>query len=208
MKSYVTHLECGLTGKSYPAGEIHGLSEAGRPLLVRYDLERLAAEVTKADIAASDAPGFWRYAPMLPVEDPANRVSLGEVVTPIIALERSAPGLGAAAGARAGQGRGAAADGLLQGARACARGVDGQELRHPPHGDPDQRQCGRGARGLCAAGGDPGERALPRRHARDQHPRDPGAGGGYLARQRSHQRLRQDRRRRARRRSAGSTSRP
>ena len=98
MKNYVTHLECGLTGRTYPAGEIHGLSEAGRPLLVRYDLERLAAEVTKADIAASDAPGFWRYAPMLPVADPANRVSLGEVVTPILALERSAPSLGARPG--------------------------------------------------------------------------------------------------------------
>ena len=98
MKSYVTHLECGLTGRTYPAGEIHGLSEAGRPLLVRYDLERLAAEVTKADIAASDAPGFWRYAPFLPVADPANRVSLGEAMTPIIPLEQGAAGLGAAPG--------------------------------------------------------------------------------------------------------------
>ena len=38
--SFVTNLECSITGKDdYKAGEIHGLSEAGRPLLVRYDLD-------------------------------------------------------------------------------------------------------------------------------------------------------------------------
>jgi len=96
--TFVTHLECSLTGKRYPAGQVHGLSEAGRPLLVRYDLAAAAAAVTKADIAESDAAGFWRYAPFLPVADAANRVSLGEVMTPIIPLEQSAAGLGAAPG--------------------------------------------------------------------------------------------------------------
>lgn len=97
-KTFVTHLECSLTGKTYPAGRVHGLSDAGRPLLVRYDLGAAAARVSKADIAASDAPGFWRYAPFLPVADPVNRISLGEVMTPIIPLERSAAGLGAVPG--------------------------------------------------------------------------------------------------------------
>mgnify|MGYP000268076503 CR=1 FL=1 len=96
--NYVTHLECSITGKRYEAGKVHGLSEAGRPLLVRYDLERLAAAVSKDDIAASDAPGFWRYAPFLPVGNAANRISLGEVVTPLIPLERSAAALGAQPG--------------------------------------------------------------------------------------------------------------
>jgi threonine synthase len=35
----VTHLECSLTGKQYEAGKLWNLSEAGGPLLVRYDLE-------------------------------------------------------------------------------------------------------------------------------------------------------------------------
>jgi threonine synthase len=96
--SFVSHLECSMTGERYPKGQPHGLSRAGRPLLVRYDLEALAKAVTKADIAGSDAPGFWRYAPFLPVTDPANRVSLGEVMTPILSLERSAGLLGAAPG--------------------------------------------------------------------------------------------------------------
>ena len=97
-KTYVTHLECSMTGERYEAGQVHGLSAAGRPLLVRYDLEKLAAAVSKADIAASDAAGFWRYAPFLPVTKPENRVSLGEVVTPLIALDRSSAGLGAKPG--------------------------------------------------------------------------------------------------------------
>ena len=46
-KYYVTHLECSMTGKKYPANEIQGLSEAGRPLLVRYDLEKIKKEEEK-----------------------------------------------------------------------------------------------------------------------------------------------------------------
>ena len=34
-ESYVSHLECSITGKEYEANKIHGLSEAGRPLLVQ-----------------------------------------------------------------------------------------------------------------------------------------------------------------------------
>ena len=98
MTNYVTHLECSLTGKTYEAGQVHGLSEAGRPLLVRYDLDRLKAEVSKDDIAASTANGFWRYAPMLPVSKADSRISLGEVVTPLIPLRQAAQLIGGKAG--------------------------------------------------------------------------------------------------------------
>ena len=37
--TFVTHLECSLTGER-TADQLHGLSRAGRPLLVRYDLGR------------------------------------------------------------------------------------------------------------------------------------------------------------------------
>jgi len=50
---YVTHLECSMTGKKYEANKIHGLSEVGRPLLVRYDLEKLKNEVSRDDITNS-----------------------------------------------------------------------------------------------------------------------------------------------------------
>lgn len=96
--TFVTHLECSMTGKIYEAGKVHGLSEAGRPLLVRYDLEKMAANISKEELAQSSEPGFWRYAKMLPVTKPENRVSLGEVMTPLITLENSASALGAGAG--------------------------------------------------------------------------------------------------------------
>ena len=36
--TFVTHLECSYTGERFEADRIHGLSSAGKPLLVRYDL--------------------------------------------------------------------------------------------------------------------------------------------------------------------------
>ena len=98
MASYVTHLECSYTGKHYSSDGIHSVSDAGKPLLVRYDLDRLGREVSRADIEASSEPGFWRYSPLLPVAEPEDRVSLGEVITPLVGLERSARLIGAAPG--------------------------------------------------------------------------------------------------------------
>ncbi|MEX0758552.1 MAG: threonine synthase, partial [Tistlia sp.] len=97
-RSFVSHLECSATGKSYPAGQVHNLSEAGKPLLVRYDLEALGRAVGKEALAARRDGGFWRYAEFLPVARPENRVSLGEVETPLIALDRIAEAEGTPAG--------------------------------------------------------------------------------------------------------------
>ena len=96
--SYVTHLECSYTGKHYSSDGLHSVSDAGKPLLVRYDLGRLGREVSRADIEASSEPGFWRYSPLLPVAESEDRVSLGEVITPLVSLERSARLIGAAPG--------------------------------------------------------------------------------------------------------------
>ena len=88
-KNYVSHLECSITGKKYEANKIHGLSDAGRPLLVRYDLQTLKNEVSKDDITNSKVDGLWRYSPLLPVLDPKDRVTLGETITPLIQLNRT-----------------------------------------------------------------------------------------------------------------------
>ena len=85
--SYVSHLECSITGKKYEANKIHGLSEAGRPLLVRYNLEKLKNEISREEISNSKVDGLWRYSPLLPVSDPTNRISLGEIITPLIKLK-------------------------------------------------------------------------------------------------------------------------
>ena len=94
MNNYVSHLECAYSGKRYESDRIHTISEIGKPLIVKYDLKRVAAEVTRSSIEDSKEPGFWRYAPLLPVSSKQNRVSLGEVVTPMISLEKSSSVLG------------------------------------------------------------------------------------------------------------------
>ncbi len=98
MTCYVSHLECSVTGKKYEAGKIHTVSDSGKPLLVRYDLARLGSEVSREDIENSTEPGFWRYSPLLPVSKSGNRVSLGEVVTPLVRLDSSAEFLGVGSG--------------------------------------------------------------------------------------------------------------
>ena len=81
--NFVTHLECSYTGKHYPANQLHGLSEAGKPLLVRYDLEALGKAVSKDDLK-SRLPEFWRYREFLPIRKSENVVRLGELMTPIL----------------------------------------------------------------------------------------------------------------------------
>ncbi len=82
-ETFVTHLSCSETGKHYPADQIHNLSDTGKPLLVNYDLKRLASNVSKAQIATR-APELWRYREFLPVRNTANIVRLGELMTPLI----------------------------------------------------------------------------------------------------------------------------
>ncbi|HEV7288863.1 threonine synthase [Sphingomonas sp.] len=93
--TFVSHLECGLTGERYDADTLQGLSRVGRPLLVRYDLDGVRAAVTPADLAQRPAD-LWRYRELLPVRDRENIVSLGEITTPIVPLSKVAAGAGAA----------------------------------------------------------------------------------------------------------------
>jgi threonine synthase len=94
LPTFVTHLECGLTGERYAADRIQDLSKAGKPLLVRYDLAGVRKALTK-DMLAARPQTMWRYREMLPVRRPENVVSLGEIVTPLISLPRVAQQLGA-----------------------------------------------------------------------------------------------------------------
>lgn len=92
---YVTHLECSATGEHFDADAVHNLSPAGKPLLVRYDLERMRAELDR-DALTLGPGGLWSYADLLPVDDPAHRVSLGEIATPLLPLPRTGARLNAA----------------------------------------------------------------------------------------------------------------
>ena len=84
----VTHLECSLTGERYEAVRPHNLSRAGKPLLVRYDLEAAKRTMTRESLGDRE-PGMWKWRELLPNDrDP---VTLGEPETPIVAL----PGIAA-----------------------------------------------------------------------------------------------------------------
>ena len=91
--SFVTHLECSMTGERYEADTLQGLSAAGKPLLVRYDLAGVAKALMK-DTLARRPNDFWRYRELLPVRRAANIVSLGEPVTPLVPLPNCAADLG------------------------------------------------------------------------------------------------------------------
>lgn len=93
LPNFVTHLECGLAGDHYPAGVIHGLSKAGRPLLVRYDLRKIADSITKEELARRPFE-FWRYREFLPIRHHQNIVRLGESITPILDLPKLQQGKG------------------------------------------------------------------------------------------------------------------
>jgi threonine synthase len=102
--TFVSHLECGLTGERYEADTVQGLSAAGRPLLVRYDLEAAAEAVSRAEVEARH-DDWWKYREILPVRRSADIVSLGEVFTPLIPIERVAKRLGARIGLVKDEGR-------------------------------------------------------------------------------------------------------
>jgi len=88
----VTHLECSLTGERYEAGRPHNLSKAGKPLLVRYNLEAAKRTLTRESIASRPA-GMWKWRELLPFD--GEPVSLGEPETPIVPLPRVAAREGA-----------------------------------------------------------------------------------------------------------------
>jgi len=91
--TFVTHLECAMSGERYEAGVLHNLSRAGKPLLVRYDLSGVRNALNKDALALRPAD-LWRYREVLPVRRLADIVSLGEAVTPLIRLRKLAAMLG------------------------------------------------------------------------------------------------------------------
>ena len=92
--SALSHLECSrCADRRYDADQVQGTCECGSPLLARYDLARVAAELDPAELS-SRPPDLWRYHELLPVAEPGHIVSLGEGLTPLLPL----PALGRALG--------------------------------------------------------------------------------------------------------------
>jgi len=90
--SALSHLECPRCAATYDAGIRQGLCHGcAAPLLARYDLSSVPI---RRSALAGRAPDLWRYHELLPVSAPEHIVSLGEGMTPLLAVPRLASSLG------------------------------------------------------------------------------------------------------------------
>lgn len=83
---FVSHLSCSRCAREHDASVTQNSCACGGPLLVEYDLERLARKVDRGAVEGR-SPDLWRYRELLPVEDPdAPGLRLGEGFTPLRTL--------------------------------------------------------------------------------------------------------------------------
>jgi threonine synthase len=94
--SALSHLECSAPCGAGPfdVREPHHLCSCGAPLLVRYDLARLAADGWTRESLAGREPSMWRYREVMPLFDGEAPVTLGEGWTPLIHAGRLGRSLG------------------------------------------------------------------------------------------------------------------
>ena len=94
MQSTLSHLECSQCGKRHDAEHVQAVCrECGSPLLARYDLETARLRMS-ADEVSQRPRGIWRWAELLPVRQPENRLTLGEGDTPLLPVPRLANKIG------------------------------------------------------------------------------------------------------------------
>lgn len=113
------------------------LSPAGKPLLVRYDLKRIAA-VVERDALRNRPTGMWRDGDLLPVADAEDVVSLGEPATPLVPLNTIAAPDRCAGGLLVNDESRLPTDSFK--ARGLAMGVDGPRTGHDAARPADERQ--------------------------------------------------------------------
>src|SRR5262245_27785633 len=91
-RMFVTHLESAWDSTRFDAGKIATVHQ-GRPLWVRYDLQRVRQAVKPDDFRARP-PSLWRYWELLPLPAGEEPVSLGEGMTPLLPCPRLGEELG------------------------------------------------------------------------------------------------------------------
>ena len=82
-ESLAQSLTCIDCGTAYPLGYRLECERCRGLLELRYDLERSARRPDRLL-----GHGLWRYAAVLPIADPAHRVTLGEGGTPLLECPR------------------------------------------------------------------------------------------------------------------------
>src|ERR1700693_2549414 len=91
---HVKNLECSFCHREYDARRLQNVcTEGAKPLLVRYDLKRIAKFLTRQALYARRSD-LWRYREMLPIRREDNIVTLGEGWTPLIHTKTLGAALG------------------------------------------------------------------------------------------------------------------
>jgi len=91
--SFAQEIVCARCQKRFGLPELLNLCSCGSPLLVRYDLKKAKSVFGKSDLAGRVA-SLWRYRELLPLQDDANLVSLGEGCTPLLDAKKLGGELG------------------------------------------------------------------------------------------------------------------
>lgn len=93
--SRLLDLHCAACGHPYSAFDLQAVSACcQQPLLATYDV---AAPLTPAEGINQADSSMWRYGALLPLLDEANKVTLGEGLTPLLSLPRLAARYGLSA---------------------------------------------------------------------------------------------------------------
>jgi len=157
--SYLTHLACPECGSNVPADQIQTFCPSCiSPWLAKYDLAAVR-QVLDRDLMQSRPKGMWRWAELLPVREPANRITLGEGDTPLLKLER----LGAQLGL---ENLYLKEEGVNPTGSFKARGLAAAVAKAKESGH--CRKCRRRTGSLCCTGGHAGLRGDARRYAARQ----------------------------------------
>lgn len=86
--SYLTHLECSNCHQIYDSNLVQTFCPTcNTPFLARYDLLAARHGIDR-DRLCTQPRGMWRWHDLLPVNDPANIVTLGEGDAPLLQLDR------------------------------------------------------------------------------------------------------------------------
>ena len=81
--TFAQKIVCPRCQKEFALFQLLNLCPCGSPLLVRYDLHTARARFMPASLNGRVA-SLWRYHEVLPLQNDANRVSLGEGFTPLL----------------------------------------------------------------------------------------------------------------------------
>ncbi|MFD2707133.1 threonine synthase [Salibacterium lacus] len=87
--SYLSHLYCPRCSREYDASVPQHKCLCGAPLLTAYDMDALKIQFRKEAVMVRP-PSIWRYHELLPVRTEKDIVSLGEGITPLLPMKKTA----------------------------------------------------------------------------------------------------------------------